>query len=61
MGKRFDFYRSNWPRARAVGAMALGGVSVLAFARERPGGVRALAVMNAITMSVWDAFRKERF
>ncbi|MEL5990258.1 HXXEE domain-containing protein [Microbacterium phosphatis] len=50
MGKRFDSYRSNWARVGAVGAMALGGVSVLALTRKKPGSVRVLAVMNSITM-----------
>lgn len=51
MGKRFDAYRSNWARAGAVGAMVLGGASVLAFTRKKPASVRALAVMNSMTMS----------
>jgi hypothetical protein len=32
-------------------AMALGGASVLAFTRKKPGNLRALAVMNSMTMS----------
>ncbi|MBA8991555.1 hypothetical protein FHW23_002824 [Curtobacterium pusillum] len=51
MSSLMDRYRKNWPRVGAVAAMALGGASVLAFTRKRPGDVRALAVMNSMTMS----------
>ncbi|MDO5094888.1 MAG: hypothetical protein Q4D79_15980 [Propionibacteriaceae bacterium] len=51
MGKWMDAYRRNWARVGAVGAMALGGASVLALTRKKPGSVRALAVMNSMTMS----------
>lgn len=51
MGKLSDSYRENWPRVGAVAAMALGGASVLGFTRKKPANVRALAVMNSITMS----------
>jgi hypothetical protein len=51
MSKLFDSYRKNWPRVGAVAAMALGGASVLGFTRKKPGNVRALAVMNSMTMS----------
>lgn len=51
MSRGFDSYRRNWARVGAVGAMALGGASVLAFTRDRPASVRALAVMNSMTMS----------
>jgi hypothetical protein len=50
MSSLMDRYRSNWPRVGAVAAMALGGASILAFSRKKPGNVRALAVMNSITM-----------
>ena len=49
MNKRFvDWYRREWPRVAAVQAMALGGASLLA-SRKKPN-VRALAVMNGMTM-----------
>ena len=51
MSSVMDSYRRNWPRVGAVAAMALGGASVLGFTRKKPGNVRALAVMNSITMS----------
>lgn len=51
MSSLFDTYRKNWPRVGAVAAMALGGASVLGFTRKKPGSVRALGVMNSITMS----------
>lgn len=51
MNKRLDFYRENWARLGAVGAMALGGASVLALTAKKPANVRALAVMNSMTMS----------
>lgn len=51
MGKRLDKYRNNWARVGAVGAMALGGASVLGLTRKKPANVRALAVMNSMTMS----------
>ncbi|MGH3690554.1 MAG: HXXEE domain-containing protein [Microbacterium sp.] len=51
MSSLMDRYRKNWPRVGAVAAMALGGASVLAFTRSKPGNVRALAVMNSMTMS----------
>jgi hypothetical protein len=44
-----DFYRREWPRIAAVQAMALGGVSLLA-GRRNQTNLRALAVMNAMTM-----------
>ncbi|UDY25005.1 hypothetical protein [Nocardioides sp. Kera G14] len=47
----FDTYRRNWPRVGAVEAMALGGAGVLGFTRKKPGNLRALAVMNSMTMS----------
>ncbi|MBO0692648.1 MAG: HXXEE domain-containing protein [Acidimicrobiaceae bacterium] len=51
MSTLLDTYRKNWPRVGAVAAMALGGASVLAFTRTKPGNLRALAVMNSMTMS----------
>ena len=51
MGGRFDAYRSNWARVGAVVGMALGGASVLALTWKKPASVRALAVMNSMTMS----------
>jgi hypothetical protein len=44
-----DFYRKEWPRVAAVQAMALGGASVLA-GRKTQTNLRALAVMNGMTM-----------
>jgi hypothetical protein len=44
-----DFYRREWPRVAAVQAMALGGASLLA-GRKNQENLRALAVMNAMTM-----------
>ena len=44
-----DFYRREWPRVAAVQAMALGGASLLA-GRKNQTNVRALAVMNGMTM-----------
>jgi hypothetical protein len=44
-----DFYRREWPRVAAVQAMVLGGVSLLA-GRKTQTNLRALAVMNAMTM-----------
>jgi hypothetical protein len=51
MSSLMESYRKNWPRVGAVIAMALGGASVLAFTRKKPGNMRALAVMNSMTMS----------
>lgn len=51
MSSLMDRYRKNWPRVGAVAAMAIGGGSVLAFTRKKPGNVRALAVLNSIAMS----------
>ena len=48
-GKFLDFYRREWPRVAAVQAMALGGASLLA-GRKNQTNLRALAVMNAMTM-----------
>ncbi|HEY1817868.1 MAG TPA: HXXEE domain-containing protein [Kofleriaceae bacterium] len=48
----FDFFRKEWPRVGAVAAMTLAGASVLAFTRKsRKTNIRALAVMNSVTMS----------
>jgi hypothetical protein len=47
--KAVDWYRREWPRVAAVQAMALGGVSLLA-GRKHQKNLRALAVMNAMTM-----------
>jgi hypothetical protein len=47
--KLLDFYRKEWPRVAAVQAMALGGASLLA-GRKNQANLRALAVMNAMTM-----------
>ena len=44
-----DFYRREWPRVAAVQAMVLGGASLL-IGRKTQTNVRALAVMNAMTM-----------
>ena len=44
-------YTENWPRVGAVVAMALGGSSVLAASRKRPIDLRALAIMNSMTMA----------
>jgi hypothetical protein len=49
MGKLLDVYRREWPRVAAVQAMALGGASLL-IGRKSQTNVRALAVMNAMTM-----------
>jgi len=49
MGRWLDVYRREWPRVAAVQAMALGGASLLA-GRKSQTNVRALAVMNAMTM-----------
>ena len=47
--KLLDIYRKQWPRVAAVQAMALGGASLLA-GRKNQTNLRALAVMNAMTM-----------
>ena len=47
--KLIDTYRREWPRVAAVQAMALGGASLLA-GRKNQKNLRALAVMNAMTM-----------
>jgi len=44
-----DVYRKEWPRVAAVQAMALGGASLLA-GRKTQTNLRALSVMNAMTM-----------
>lgn len=44
-----DYYRREWPRLGAVAAMALGGGSLLA-GRKSQTNLRALAVMNGMTM-----------
>jgi hypothetical protein len=44
-----DVYRKEWPRVAAVQAMVLVGVSLLA-GRKTQTNLRALAVMNAMTM-----------
>jgi hypothetical protein len=50
MGNRFlDLYRREWPRFAAVQAMALGGAGLLA-GRKGQKNLRALAVMNGMTM-----------
>ena len=49
-GKFVDFYRKEWPRVGAVLAMALGGGSLLA-SRKKQTNLRALAVMNSMTMA----------
>ena len=50
MTKWVDIYRREWPRVAAVQAMVLGGVSLLAGSRKTQPNVRALAVMNGMTM-----------
>lgn len=53
MRERFlDFYRREWPRVAVVQAMTLGGASILA-GRKRQKNLRALAVMNAMTMCAY--------
>ena len=47
--KLIDRYRKEWPRVAAVQAMALGGVSLL-IGRKTQTNLRALSVMNAMTM-----------
>lgn len=47
--KLLDSYRREWPRVAAVQAMVLGGASLLA-GRKTQTNLRALAVMNAMTM-----------
>ena len=47
--KLLDVYRREWPRVAAVQAMVLGGVSLLV-GRKTQTNLRALAVMNAMTM-----------
>ncbi|MBB3604388.1 hypothetical protein FHT40_004066 [Mycolicibacterium sp. BK556] len=47
--KLIDRYREEWPRVAAVQAMALGGVSLL-IGRKKQTNLRALAVMNGMTM-----------
>lgn len=47
--KLVDIYRREWPRVAAVQAMALGGASLLA-GRKTQTNLRALSVMNAMTM-----------
>jgi hypothetical protein len=44
-----DIYRKEWPRVAAVQAMALGGASLL-IGRRSQTNLRALSVMNAMTM-----------
>ena len=44
-----DRYRKEWPRVAAVQAMALGGLSLL-IGRRSQSNLRALSVMNAMTM-----------
>lgn len=44
-----DVYRREWPRVAAVQAMVLGGVSLL-IGRKTQTNLRALSVMNAMTM-----------
>ena len=44
-----DVYRKEWPRVAAVQAMVLGGASLL-IGRKSQTNLRALAVMNAMTM-----------
>jgi hypothetical protein len=44
-----DFYRKEWPRLAAVQAMAVGGAGLLA-GRKSQKNLRALAVMNYMTM-----------
>lgn len=47
--KLLDVYRREWPRVAAVQAMVLGGLSLLV-GRKTQTNLRALAVMNAMTM-----------
>lgn len=47
--KLLEVYRREWPRVAAVQAMMLGGASLLA-GRKTQTNLRALAVMNAMTM-----------
>jgi hypothetical protein len=47
--KFLRFYRREWPRVAVLQAMALGGASLLA-GRKNQTNLRALAVMNAMTM-----------
>jgi len=47
--KWIDTYRREWPRVAAVQAMVLGGVSLL-IGRKTQTNLRALSVMNAMTM-----------
>ena len=47
--KLLDVYRREWPRVAAVQAMVLGGASLLA-GRKTQTNLRALSVMNAMTM-----------
>jgi hypothetical protein len=49
MSSWLDVYRREWPRVAAVQAMVLGGTSLLV-GRKNQTNVRALAVMNAMTM-----------
>ncbi|WP_273735189.1 HXXEE domain-containing protein [Mycolicibacterium septicum] len=49
--KLLDTYRREWPRVAAVQAMVLGGASILA-GRRSLTNLRALSVMNAMTMCV---------
>jgi hypothetical protein len=49
MSKLLDVYRREWPRVAAVQAMVLGGASLLA-GRKSQANLRALAVMNGMTM-----------
>ena len=49
MSKLLDVYRREWPRVAAVQAMVLGGASLLA-GRKNQTNLRALAVMNGMTM-----------
>jgi hypothetical protein len=44
-----DFYRREWPRVAAVQGMALGGASLL-LGRKKVRNLRAIAVMNGMTM-----------
>ena len=47
--KVVDWYRREWPRVAAVQAMVLGGASLL-IGRKSQTNLRALSVMNAMTM-----------
>jgi hypothetical protein len=49
MSSWLETYRREWPRVAAVQAMVLGGASLLV-GRKHQTNVRALAVMNAMTM-----------